>query len=328
MVSWILNVVRILVTGAFGTVGESTLKKLVKQRHEVRCFDIKNSKTKSIKKRLSKKVDFDTYWGNITKREDVNNAVRNQDCIIHLAAIIPPLSERNPELAYNVNVGGTKNLINAAKKQSKQPKLIIASSLAVYGPKMNCETLRCVDEPLYPTDNYSHHKVEIEKLVKESGLPWLILRLAAVASLRFPLTIDPIIYEIPLDQRIEIIYIKDAATAFANAVKTNITNKVLLIGGGKSCQIYQREYAEKMFDVMGISMPPDSAFKIPKKNSDWFYTDWLDTEESQRMLHYQKKNFEDYVKKLRKIYSKRRVFTHLVSPLINYILLGKSPYYK
>jgi nucleoside-diphosphate-sugar epimerase len=193
---------------------------------------------------------------------------------------------------------------------------------------MNCETPRCVDEPLQPTDNYSHHKIEMEKLVKESGLPWLILRLAAVGSLKFPLTIDPIIYEVPLDQRIEIIYIKDAATALANAVTTDIINKTLHIGGGKSCQIYQRRYAEKMFEVMGVPMPPDSAFKVPKKNSDWFYTDWLDTEESQRMLHYQNKNFEDYIEKLRKKYSKRRAFAHLVGPLIKHILLGKSPYFK
>jgi nucleoside-diphosphate-sugar epimerase len=320
--------VRVLLTGAFGTIGESTLKNLVKQKHDVRCFDIKNSKTKKVKRRLYKKLTFESYWGDITIPEHVNNVVRNQDCIIHLAAIIPPLSEKNPTLAYNVNVGGTKNLIKAAIKQKNPLKLIIASSFVVYGPKMNCKPPICLDDPLHPTDNYSHHKVVIEKLVKESGLPWLILRLGAVASLKFPLTIDPIIYEVPLDQRIEIIYIKDVATALTNAVMTDVTNKILLIGGGKSCQIFQRAYAKKMFEVMGITMPPDSAFKIPKKDSDWFYTDWMDTEESERILHYQKKNFEDYIEKLRNLYSKRRVFVHLVSPLIERLLIGKSPYYK
>ncbi len=319
---------RILLTGAFGNIGESTLKKLVKEDHEIRCFDLKNSRTKRTEKRVSKTAHFETIWGDITNPEEVNNVVINQDCIIHFAAIIPPLSERNPKLAYNVNVRGTKNLIEAAQMQKKPPKLIIASSYSVYGPKMNCKPPICVDEPLNPTDNYSHHKVEMERLTKESRLPWLILRLSAVASLKFPLVIDPIIYEVPLDQRIEIIYVKDAATAFANAVTTNITDKILLIGGGKSCQIFQRTYAEKMFEVMGVSMPPDSAFKIPKKNSEWFYTDWIDTEESQRILHYQKKNFEDYVEKLRKLYSKRRALARLASPLIQYLLLTKSPYYR
>ncbi len=83
-----------------------------------------------------------------------------------------------------------------------------------------------------------------------------------------------------------------------------------------------------MFEVMGIPIAPDSAFKIPEKNLDWFYTDWMDTQESQCILHYQKKSFEDYVEKLRNIYSKRRIFAHLVSPLIEHILLGKSPYYR
>jgi nucleoside-diphosphate-sugar epimerase len=320
--------VRVLLTGAFGTIGESTLKKLVKQRHNVKCFDIKNSKTKKTKKKLYKKLKFETFWGDITNLKDVSKAIKNQDCIIHLAAIIPPLSEINPELAYKVNVGGTQNLIKAARSRKTPPKLIVASSIAVYGPKMDCKPPRCVDETLNCTDNYSYHKVEIEKMVKESELPWLILRLGAVASLDFPLTIDPIIYEVPLEQRIEIVYVKDVATAFVNAIDIDITNKIFLIGGGKSCQIYQRTYAEKMFQVMGITMPPDSAFKIPKKDSDWFYTDWMNTEESEKVLHYQKMSFENYIEKLRNRYSKRRTFAHLVSPLIGYILLGKSPYYK
>jgi len=79
---------------------------------------------------------------------------------------------------------------------------------------------------------------------------------------------------------------------------------------------------------MGVPMLPESAFKVPKKVTDWFYTDWMDTKESQRLLNYQKMNFEDYVEKLRKIYSKRRILTHLVSPIVKYILLAKSPYYK
>lgn len=319
---------RILLTGAFGNIGESTLNKLLKQGHQVRCFDRKNSKTKRVKKRLSEKGYFETYWGDITNLDEIDKAVYNQDCIIHLAAIVPPLSETNPDLAYKVNVGGTKNLIEAAKKLNKPPKLIIASSVAVYGPKMNCEPPRCIDEPLHPIDNYSHHKVEIEKLVRESGLSWLILRLSAVGSLKFPLTIDPILYEVPLSQRIELIYTKDAGSAFANAVTTDIKNRIFLIGGGKSCQIYQRTYAEKMFEIMGISMPPDSAFKIPKKDSDWFYTDWMDTEESQKLLNYQRKSFKDYIEKLRKIYRKRRIFTRLASPIIKLLLLSKSPYYK
>jgi nucleoside-diphosphate-sugar epimerase len=232
--------VRILLTGAFGNVGESTLRELIKREHIVRCFDIKNSKTKKVKKKLLTKGYFEICWGDITNFDDVNNAVNNQDCIIHLAGIIPPLSEKNPEFAYNVNVGGTKNLIQAAKIQDKPPKFIFASSFAIYGPKMNCEPPRCIDEPPQPTDNYSHHKVLIEKMLMESGLPWLILRLGAVAPLKLSLKLDPIIYEIPLDQRIEILYTKDAGTAFANAVTTPISNKILLIGGGKDCQIYQK----------------------------------------------------------------------------------------
>jgi nucleoside-diphosphate-sugar epimerase len=320
--------VQILLTGAFGNIGESTLKKLIKREHRVRCFDIKNSKNKKIKRKLSKKLQFETFWGDITNFEDINNAVKKQECIIHLAAIIPPLSEKNPEFAYKVNVEGTNNLIKAAEKLENPPRFIFASSFAVYGPKMNCQPPRYIDDPLQPTDNYTHHKVEIERILRESNLPWLILRLGAVASLRISLKLDPIIYEIPLDQRIEIVYTKDAGTAFANAVELETKNKIFLIGGGRNCQIYQRTYAQKMFEVMGLSMLPENAFKVPKNDSDWFYTDWMDTTESQRLLYYQKRNFEYYMKKLMKIYSKKRFFAHMVSPIVKHILITKSPYYK
>jgi nucleoside-diphosphate-sugar epimerase len=56
--------VRILLTGAFGNIGESTLKKLIKREHRVRCFDKKNSKTKKIKRILSKKLQFESLLQN------------------------------------------------------------------------------------------------------------------------------------------------------------------------------------------------------------------------------------------------------------------------
>ena len=71
--------------------------------------------------RLSQIGNFETRWGDITDPDSVAQAVAGQECILHLAAIIPPLTEQNPDLAHRVNVQGTHNVIEAAEKQKKTP---------------------------------------------------------------------------------------------------------------------------------------------------------------------------------------------------------------
>lgn len=114
--------------------------------------------------------------------------------------------------------------------------------------------------------------MEVENIIRSSNLPWLILCLGVVAPLKLSFKLDPIMYEIQLAQRIEFLYTKDAGTAFANAATLDIKSKILQLGEGKSCQIYQRTFAEKMLEIMGIPMLSESAFKMPKNDSDWFYT--------------------------------------------------------
>ncbi len=319
---------KVLLTGAFGNVGLNTIKELLKKEYEIICFDIPNSKNMKTQKRALKCGDFKTIWGDITNYEDVKKAVDHIDAIIHLAAIIPPLSEKNPELAYRVNVKGTENLLKAAKESSKNVRFIFASSCSVYGSTMHKTPPRKVNEELRPMDNYSSHKIKAESMIKESGLDYMILRLGAVSIPKIPNRLDPILFEVPLDQRIEFVDSRDCAKAFVNAIDVNAKNKILNIGGGKKCQIYQREYIKTMFEALGISMLPDSAFKKPNNDDDWFYVDWLDTEESQKFLKYQEHTFEDYIKELRKDVAWRRFGTTLVKPFVKLSLLIMSPYYK
>ncbi|MFX1398177.1 MAG: NAD-dependent epimerase/dehydratase family protein [Promethearchaeota archaeon] len=320
---------KVLLTGAFGNVGQNTLKELLKREHDVTCFDIKNKTNKKSYSELSKKWQFKTIWGDILNKNDLNNAVSETDCIVHLAAIIPPLSEKNPELARKVNVEGTRNLIDAARTLPIKPRFIIASSASVYGVTMDLEPPTTVDTPLNPSDHYSHTKVECETMLRESGLPWIILRLAAVSVDKIPRKMDvSILFEMPLDQRTEFVSSRDCGIAFANAVNLTEINKVFLIGGGDGCQLTQREFLGGFFDAFGLKMLPDSAFKKPTKNEDWFYIDWMDTKESQKALKYQTESFKKYVERLKQSFRLRRFAMKIIAPLAKSFLLKKSPYYK
>jgi len=318
----------VLLTGAFGNIGESTLLALISKNYEIRCFDLHTERNEKISKKLSQKGNFETIWGDIREISDVRTAVDDVDCIIHLAAIIPPLSESKPDLAKSVNIEGTKNIIKAAVNMDVKPKLIFASSVSTFGPTMHLQPPRTADDPLNPTDTYTGTKVECEKIIRGSSLPWTILRFAAAPPVELGSDIDSIIFEIPLDQRIEFVHSRDVGIACANAVEAETIGKTLLIGGGKSSQMIQREFVSRIFESMGIGMLPDSAFRVATKPEEYYYTDWLDTEESQRLLQYQTRTFDDYIEEMKSQLGMMKYVAKLFKGQAQKRILKVSPYYK
>ena len=310
---------KILVTGAFGSVGIHTLEELIKEGHEVRVLELKTGANKKIYERF--KSDIEIFWGNITNKDDVAKAVSGQDAVIHLAFIIPPASEEKPNWAWEINVGGTHNLLNAMRSLEKKPKIVFASSVSVYGKTQKLSPPRVASEQVKPTDNYSHHKIACEQLVKISGLDWTILRVGAVLSVSL-CKIDPMLFQVPLDNRIELIHSYDAGIAFARAASSNkVWGKTLLIGGGSNCQMYQRDFIKEVLEAIGIGMLPEEAFTFNP-----FYIDWMDTGESQKLLRYQEHTLDDFIKDIKVSLGIKRHLAKIVRPIVRYWLLGKSPY--
>jgi nucleoside-diphosphate-sugar epimerase len=310
---------KVLLTGAFGNVGSNTLQSLVEQNHRVTCFDIKTKANAKTAKRYQGKINV--VWGDLRHPDDITSAIKDQDVVVHLAFIIPPASEKNPDWARTINVGGTQNLVSALKSLPNPPKLIFSSSISVYGPCHDMKPPRRWDDPMRPTDNYTHHKVECEKMVRESGLSWSILRFAAVPLLG---QVDPMMFEVPLNTRIEYVHPKDVGLAVANAAGSDkVWGKILLIGGGPTGQFQYKEYLTGLMDGAGIGMPPDEAFSTKP-----FYTDWMDTEESQQLLKYQRYSFEQYVAEMPSALGYKYHMSKMLRPLIRKFVLSKSPYYK
>ncbi|MGM0367475.1 MAG: NAD-dependent epimerase/dehydratase family protein [Actinomycetota bacterium] len=312
---------KVLLTGGFGCIGLCTLEKLINNRHKVRIFDIKSKENEKKAKKMAKGAEI--FWGSVSNREDVESALKDIDLVIHLAFLMPPNSEKDPNNSWNINIGGTKNLTDAMRRMEKKPKIIFTSSVSVYGRTQHQPPPRNKHDELKPTDNYSHHKVACEQLVKISGLKWSIFRLGAVLS--FSLTeLNPMLFSVPLDTRIEIVHPQDVAEAFTNAVDNEkVWNKVLLIGGGEDCRLYQKEFVERVMDATGVGMLPQVAFGIRP-----FYTDWLQTDESQKLLNYQKHNLDDFTSEIKKKLGLKRHFIKIFSPAIRYFLLRRSPYLK
>ncbi len=318
---------RVLLTGSFGNIGESTLLALFERNYSIRCFDLKTEANKKMCKKLRKQGSFEIVWGDILDIRTIESIVEDVDCIIHLVGIIPPLSEIKPELARAVNIEGTRNIINSAERQENKPKLIFASSVSIFGPTMHLQPPRTAQDPVVSTDVYTGTKIACEEIVRESKLSWTILRFAAVPPLRLSSDLDPILFEIPLNQRIEFVHSRDVGLACANAVEAETIGKTLLIGGGKSSQMLQREFVSRIMEDMGIGMLPDSAFKIATKPEEYFYTDWLDTEESQQLLQYQTRSFQQFLDEMKSQLGVMRYIAKLFRGKAQKRVLDVSPYY-
>lgn len=313
----------VLVTGAFGNVGRSVLAELLAQGHRVRAFDLRTRASLRAARGLGDGVEL--VWGDVRDPVALARAVGNMDAVAHTAFVIPPESERRPEWAREINVGGTQNLIDAMRRAPRAPRLVYTSSVSVTGPRSpDDEPPVTAAHPTRATDAYTAHKIETEGMVRASGLDWTILRLGAVLPLELPRRFHPMAFEIPEDQRIEVVDVRDVGLAVANAVACDeALGRILLIGGGERCRLRSRELRARIGELVGLPELPESAFTRRS-----YYTDWMDTADAQRLLRFQRHDFDNYLAKMRST----------VSPLLPAVmrlfgrwivrqLLAQSPHY-
>ena len=128
---------RYLVTGAMGCIGAWVIRNLVQMGHSCVALDLSQDKHRLELIMTSEEIANVTFiHGDITQLDIVVTAVleHNITHIIHLAALQVPFCKENPSLGAAVNVVGTVNLFEAAKKAGIK-QFVYASSLAVYGRK-------------------------------------------------------------------------------------------------------------------------------------------------------------------------------------------------
>ena len=155
----------ILVTGGAGFIGKHLVRSLLEKGNSVTIFDNFSNSTKDS---VSSLVDIGAkiIEGGITKPLDIQNAVKDQDVVIHLAAKISvPESMNNPSETFRVNVDGTKNVLAACEKNHVK-KLIVSSSAAVYGEGFHGVKLT-EKSKINPISPYGESKVRMEQEIRE-----------------------------------------------------------------------------------------------------------------------------------------------------------------
>ena len=230
----------------------------------------------------------DALPGDVTDKKQVAKVVGDVDAIIHLAALLPPRSEVNRDLTIRVNVEGTSNIVEAMGSTGKL--LVFASSIAMYGVTASDELPILEHHPPQVHDLYSESKIEAERLIKSSGVDNVTLRIAPIAVADLVELPETIPYR--GDQRVEHIYLEDAAYALLSALdESEARGKTFNIAGGPTWQMTGAEYIERFYGALGVEVEPNFS-------EEYTAVDWYDTSQG-LFLGYQRTSFNGFLEMLK-----------------------------
>lgn len=154
---------KILVTGGAGYVGTCLVDQLLKEGYFVRVLDILRFGGTGLLPYFGNN-NFEFIKGDIRDKKTVEKAVDGMDAIIHLAAIVGfPACRKDPELSREINVGGTKNVVEVAA--GKIP-VFFASTGSNYGKMI--EAVCTETTALNPLTDYACQKVEAEGIIQKN----------------------------------------------------------------------------------------------------------------------------------------------------------------
>ena len=167
----------ILVTGGAGFIGRWAVKRLLEDGHEVCVLDnLSNGRMENIEE-FKDNPNFKFIFGDIRNKNLLKEACKDIDICIHAAAAINVQeSIENPQRYYDVNVNGTFNILEEARK--RDVKVVLIGTCMVY----DLSSSEAIKEKhsLNPKSPYAGSKLAAENLALSYfhayGLPAVITR--------------------------------------------------------------------------------------------------------------------------------------------------------
>jgi len=166
---------KVLVTGGTGFTGSALVLRLLEQGYSVRSLDYQ----KGILYDQLEKAGAALVLGSITDADLVQKSMEGVDFVFHLAAAFRELNVPDKHY-YDVNVNGTRNVLDAAKKNNVM-KVVYCSTQGVHGHIKNPPGDE--NSPIAPEDYYQQRKYEGELVVDEfikDGMNATIIRPTAI----------------------------------------------------------------------------------------------------------------------------------------------------
>lgn len=169
-----ISMTNILVTGAFGLVGSDLVPALQKKNGKTHVFALGN-------KTIPDDFDGELVKGDVRDMASLARVVGTHRIseVYHLAGLLSVGGEKNPDLAWDVNINGLRNVLELAKEHKL--KVFWPSSIAAFGPttpKVNTPQHTSIE----PTTIYGITKLTGELLLQYYWKRWGV----DSRSLRYP----------------------------------------------------------------------------------------------------------------------------------------------
>jgi len=212
--------VKILVTGGAGFIGSHVVERMAKEGHQVLAID-SFARTAILGEHfLGKSVDR-YNWEHIGKLPGVtlleadvrdasvmDRAIRDAGAVVHTAAqVAVTTSVKDPKTDFDINVVGTINVMEAARKAGSNPTVIFCSTNKVYGDHVNQIPVRAqktryaFDDPAFAQgipeslqiDHCHHTPYGVSKLAadlyvqeysRSYGIPTAVFRMSCIYGTR------------------------------------------------------------------------------------------------------------------------------------------------
>src|SRR5271166_678946 len=173
---------RVLVTGAAGFLGRALLRTLASRSpdDEITALDVTVPSSQAA-------APGQISWlsGAVDDREVMEKAgLQDFDIIYHVVSVPGALVEREPALGRRVNLDATLDLFDRLAASDRRPRVVYASSVAVYGD-LDGQSIGA-HSPTRPTSTYGTHKRMAEMALadhsRRGGLSGIALRLPGLIA--------------------------------------------------------------------------------------------------------------------------------------------------
>lgn len=304
---------KVLVTGASGTIGTLVIKYLLSEgKYEITALDLRTKN--NIKKLKKYRRRINIIYGDVCDNVLIDALVKDQDYIIHLASILPPLSDIKKDLGDMVEYEGTENIIKAINFYNPECFLVYASSTTIYNDIKKASSKDKVE--INEIDYFSNTKIKTEKLIEKKVKNYTIIRVPLVLC-------NPkngaFMYNVKRDSIVEAITDNDAAYLFASSLNFSdkLKNKIWNAGGGDSMKGTYREILTKVLEIYGLSFKYILTSLFIDKN--FYVHEYTDSSKLNEIVEYQSDSLSSYYMRLRRTSSNRTFARIMAKPIVHFL---------
>ncbi|MBN2406714.1 MAG: NAD-dependent epimerase/dehydratase family protein [Elusimicrobia bacterium] len=262
----------VLVIGGAGLIGSHLVEQLVREDagkiivYDNFCRGSLDNLSAALK---DKRVEVFRDGGDILRQDILDSAMQGVDYVFHLAALWLLQCYEYPASAFEVNIRGTFNVMQACVK-NKVKKLVYSSSASVYGDAV--EIPMTEDHPYNNRTFYGATKISGEHMLRafseRYGLDYVGLRymnvygprqdyrgayIAVMMKIldRIEENLPPVVYG-DGSQSYDFVYVEDVARANICAMKSDATDSFYNVGTGLKTSV--KELAHLLLELTGSKL--------------------------------------------------------------------------